>query len=149
MEYRMAEPGDLDALVGLLRQLTELEEDFRFDEAAHRKGLELLIDRQPECCVMTAVDDGKVVGMASGQFVISTACGAPSLWVEDVVIDKTRRGQGVGTVLLEKLAAWAMAKGGRRMQLLADKDNTPAVGFYAKKGWRTTNFIAMRKMLGG
>jgi len=147
MDYRMATDADLDALVGLLKQLTELEEDFDFDEGSHRRGLELLIAKQPECCIMVAEENGTVLGMASGQFVVSTACGAPSLWVEDVVIDRSLRGRGIGTELLKALQTWAKEAGGARMQLLADKDNASALAFYEKTGWKMTNFVAMRKMM--
>ncbi len=147
MNYRMATTADLDALVGLLKQLTELEEDFDFDEVSHRRGLEMLVAKQPDCCIMVAEENGTVLGMASGQFVISTACGAPSLWVEDVVIDRSLRGKGIGTELLQTLQSWAQSVGGVRMQLLADKDNAPALKFYEKTGWKRTNFVGMRKMM--
>ncbi len=147
MDFRPAEAKDIPALVGLLKQLTELEADFAFDEAAHRRGLELLISHQPACCVMVAEEASRIVGLATGQFVISTACGAPSLWVEDVVIQRELRGQGLGRKILGELEAWARAQGAARMQLLADRDNEPALNFYRQNGWQGTNFICLRKML--
>jgi len=41
---------------------------------------------------------------------------------------------------------WAKARGIRRMQLLADKTNKPALRFYRQRGWNRTNLICLRQM---
>jgi len=85
--------------------------------------------------------------MASVQLVISTAEGAPSAWVEDVVVQEDWRGQGVGRALLEAVLDWARVRGAVRAQLLADLDNAPALAFYDRLGWQPTRLGARRLKL--
>ncbi len=142
---RPANHSDIETMVQLLHQLFAIEEDFDFSAEKQRKGLELLLD-SPTAIIMVAVEDtGKVVGMATGQLVISTAEGGLSLLVEDLVIVPTSQSMGFGSALLTALAGWGAGRGANRMQLLADRTNTPALNFYQQKGWRETQLICLRK----
>ena len=75
---------------------------------------------------------------------ISTAEGAYSAWVEDVVVERAHQGQGLGRRLLDGIAAWALKRGATRLQLLADSENRPAQEFYSLLGWSRTQLIALR-----
>src|SRR5512135_298498 len=92
---RQASAADLDPLVLLLRALFAIEADFAFDESKQRRGLRLLL-ADDRACLLVAEAESAVVGMCSGQLVISTAEGGPSLLVEDVVVHESFRGRGVG-----------------------------------------------------
>jgi GNAT superfamily N-acetyltransferase len=85
--------------------------------------------------------------MATAQLVISTAEGAPSAWIEDVVVREDWRGNGVGRALLDAVLAWARSQGAVRAQLLADLDNAPALAFYDKLDWQPTRLGARRLKL--
>ena len=142
-----ATAADIPALIGLLNILFSIEQDFRPDAEAQRRGLELLLARPYAACVMAARCDGEVVGMASSQLVVSTACGAPSAWVEDVVLLPEFRARGVGRALLEAIAEWAQEHGAARVQLLADADNAPALDFYRHLDWQPTRLFAWKRLL--
>ena len=144
IEVRPAVPGDVAVLTTLLELLFSVEADFHFDEARQRKGLELMITSQA-CCVLVAVAAGEVIGMCTGQVTISTAEGGPALLVEDVVVKKEWQGRKVGRDLLNALNSWAIDHGISRLQLLADRKNEGALGFYRKLGWQVTSLIALRK----
>lgn len=141
---RPATRADLPELGGLLAELFSLEPDFTIDAAAQRRGLALLLD-EPRARLLAAECEGRVVGMCSGQLVISTSEGGPAILVEDVVVAKTCRGRGIGAALLAELRNWALARGAARLQLLADRTNTPALDFYRRLGWETTQLICLRK----
>jgi GNAT superfamily N-acetyltransferase len=147
IEVRPAVPGDIDVLTMLLELLFSIEEDFHFDPARQRKGLEMMLNH-PAGCILVAEDRGEVIGMCSGQMTISTAEGGPALLVEDVVVRGDRQGQNVGTQLLHALGSWAKNRGISRLQLLADRNNELALGFYQKLGWQITGLIALRKYTG-
>ena len=133
-------------MVDLLRILFTIEEDFGFDSAKQRQGLAQLLGVE-RACVLVAEQDGQTIGMCTGQMVISTAEGGPSVLVEDVIILPQHRGKGIGRSLMEALADWARSRGATRMQLLADKSNRPALNFYGRIGWGTTSLIGLRKCL--
>jgi GNAT superfamily N-acetyltransferase len=146
MNIRSARNEDIPSLINLLKQLTELEESFTFDEESHKKGLELLIKDQPHSCVAVADWGGKIAGMCTGQTVISTAMGGPSVWIEDVVTHPDYQRKGVGSKLLDFVKEWAESQGARRSQLLIDNNNRSALKFYGQKKWQETNFSCLRKM---
>jgi GNAT superfamily N-acetyltransferase len=143
-----ANAQDVDALVELLNVLFSIEQDFTPDEAAQRKGLQLLLGNPAQGQIFVARHpQAGVVGMVSAQLVISTAMGAPSAWIEDMVLRDEFRGQGLGKSLLDAAAEWAKTKGAKRIQLVADADNAPALEFYKHLGWQPTRLFAWKKTL--
>ncbi|MBM9537734.1 GNAT family N-acetyltransferase [Desulfobulbus alkaliphilus] len=141
---RRARHEDLDDLTALLCLLFSLEADFDWDEKKQHQGLNLMLNNS-RGCVLVAENENRIVGMCTGQVVISTAEGGPAVLVEDVVVAEEAQGQGVGRALLEAMAAWAREQGATRMQLLADANNTPALQFYQQVGWRRTELICLRQ----
>jgi ribosomal protein S18 acetylase RimI-like enzyme len=142
---RPAAPDDLPALVTLLGTLFSLEADFEPDPARQRRGLAALLAARDRARVLVAELEGAVVGMVTGQLVVSTAEGGPSAWVEDLVVDEGARGAGAGRALLEVLSAWARERGASRLQLLVDEENLPALAFYQRMGWGPTQLRALRR----
>jgi ribosomal protein S18 acetylase RimI-like enzyme len=130
-------------MVALLRVLFTIEADFGADEAKQRRGLQLLLE-DDRACLLVAEEEFGVIGMCSGQLVISTAEGGPALLVEDVVVVESFRGRGVGRLLMEALQNWAAARNITRLQLLADRNNAPALDFYRRLGWQHTDLICLR-----
>jgi GNAT superfamily N-acetyltransferase len=142
---RAAAATDLPALVRLLGRLFAIEADFRPDAERQRRGLSLLLAEPERCAVLLAERRGAVAGMVTAQLVVSTAEGAPSALVEDMIVDEAERGRGVGRALLEAIEAWAAGRGATRLQLLADRENAPALRFYERMGWRGTRLVCLRR----
>jgi len=147
INIRPARLADLESLVELLQMLFELEQDFEGNPSRQQQGLRMMLDN-PNGCVMVAQGDGQVIGMCSGQLLISTAEGGPALLVEDVVVREPWRGRGVGRLLMEAISAWAKDKKVDRLQLLADRNNTAALEFYRCLGWQGTELICLRNFIG-
>ena len=131
-------------LVALLRQLFAIEEDFRIDEERQRRGLAMLLD-SPQARILVAEAAGRVIGMCTGQLLVSTAEGGSALLMEDVVVAEGFRGCGAGRLLVSAMVDWAATRGSFRLQLLADRDNSRALSFYQAIGWQTTNLICLRR----
>lgn len=144
---RAAQAGDIDTLVLLLKSLFAIERDFQFDSSRQQRGLAMMLDN-PGGCLLVAEAEGRVVGMCSGQLLVSTAEGGPALLVEDVVVFEQWRGRGVGRLLMEALGQWAGKRKVSRLQLLADRNNAPALGFYRRLGWKNTELICLRTFVG-
>ncbi len=143
---RQAEQTDIPALLGLLELLFSIEKDFVFDAEKQERGLRLLL-AESRAAVMVAEQDGQVVGMCTGQLLISTAQGGLSVLVEDVAVAPAWQGKGIGRQLLTAISAWAVSQGASRVQLIADRNNAPALAFYQKTGFQTTAMICLRKMI--
>jgi GNAT superfamily N-acetyltransferase len=143
---RNADAKDIEAMLGLLRLLFEIEADFEFDEARQRRGLFMMTDGCLKHKVIKVAEAGSgIVGMASAQTLISTVEGGMCALVEDVVVRPEWRKQGIGRRLVQSLCEWAAMRGAVRLQVLADVQNRPALEFYQRTGWRKTQLICLRK----
>jgi len=147
LSIRRATSSDLDALVRLLGVLFSIEADFAPDVERQRRGLAMLLATPERAAVLVAERAGAVAGMVTAQLVVSTAEGGPSALVEDMVVEASERRHGVGRALLAAAEAWAAERGATRLQLLADRENAPALRFYERLGWRWTQLVCLR--LGG
>ena len=144
--FRGAEPRDMPRLVALIGELFAIETAFTVNPARQEKGLRALL-AAPNARVLVADANGEVVGMCSVQLTTSTAEGAPSGLIEDVVVDRAWRGRGIGRALLDEAEAWARGQGAARVQLLADQRNAPALDFYKGRGWMLTPMVCLNKKL--
>jgi GNAT superfamily N-acetyltransferase len=153
LNFRPASYDDIPTLCNLLEELFTLESDFQPERTKQAQALQLLIDKtnadpeRPSCMVWVAEQAGRVFGMCSLQVLISTAEGGQVGLVEDVIIDRKARNQGIGRQMLHSLEAWARERGLSRLQLLADSHNTGAIAFYEKWGWSRMQMAALRKTL--
>nr|WP_321513865.1 GNAT family N-acetyltransferase [uncultured Pseudodesulfovibrio sp.] len=138
---------DLESLVVLLETLFSIEEDFVVDQAKQRRGLELMLNNGRGCILAAKAADGTVVGMCSGQLTVSTAEGGPAVLIEDVIVQQDWQGQGIGTKLMDGITAWARENEVTRLQLLADRQNLPALDFYKHLGWQPTQLVCLRNRL--
>lgn len=144
-QVRTAGKNDVDHMIFLLEELFGIERDFCFNADKQRKGLELIVNSE-KACVLIAEFNGKVAGMCSLQILISTAEGGHVGLVEDMVVAKGYEGKGIGKLLLQRMEVWAAEQGLSRLQLLADKNNRPALSFYEKMGWSRTQLVGLRKI---
>lgn len=144
---RQARADDIEAMVALLQDLFGMEKDFSCDPSKQRQGLQLLLARQHDARVYVVEHRGRVVGMCSLQKLVSTAEGGHVGLIEDVVVEPSFRCRGLGGALLAAMETWAQAQGMSRLQLLADRNNDPALNFYHRKKWHGTDLIGLRKRL--
>ena len=145
---RPAGVADLPQMVSLLGLLFAQEAEFRPEPARQERGLRLILE-QPAAgrlyCAATA--DGRVWGMVSILFTISTAEGGPAAWLEDLVVLPEGRDRGLGRRLLDTAIAGARGAGCRRITLLTDADNAAAQRFYHRAGFQPSPMIPLRLAL--
>jgi ribosomal protein S18 acetylase RimI-like enzyme len=145
IKIRKAKMTDIAQLMELLGILFSIEKDFSPNEVAQRKGLELLLRDTKQRYVAVAEDQGKVLGMVTAQLRISTASGGHVARVEDMIVSPAYRRKGLGTILLNEATRWAFSRKALGLELLADRDNLPALCFYRRNGWKTTNLLLLQK----
>ena len=142
---RHARISDMDELVVLLKDLFSIEDDFTFSESIQRRGLRMMICDQGNGCVIVAEKNQKVIGICSAQLLVSTAEGGRVALVEDMVVARHFRREGIGKRILLSIEKWASEQNAKRLQLLADQNNIPALRFYEKMDWTTTKLTCLRK----
>jgi ribosomal protein S18 acetylase RimI-like enzyme len=145
---RPARTTDLESLTALLLELFQIETDFTPDAGRQEAGLKQLLTAAG-AVVLVAESHAEIVGMCTVQRLISTVEGGPAGLLEDMIVKREFRRQGIGQALLSAAEDWAAGQGLTRLQLLAEAENQAALDFYAGSGWQTTGLVCRRKMLKG
>jgi GNAT superfamily N-acetyltransferase len=87
----------------------------------------------PRHHLAVAIDDGRIVGMASGVHYVHPDK-APELWVNEVGVSPSHRGRGLGRRILAALLEHGRTLGCTEAWLLTDHHNTAARRMYAAAG---------------
>lgn len=111
--------------------LSNVSPDVFDDPVDPRWSAEFLAD--PRHHLAVAMDDGVVVGMASGVHYVHPDK-PPELWINEVGVADTHQGRGIGREILRVLLAHARTLGCREAWVLTSPDNTSARRMYAAAG---------------
>lgn len=147
--FRKAKEKDIDDLSRLLEALFFIETDFVVDPEKQKTGLALFFSSSEEKAIFVAENEGVLVGMVTGQLVISTAAGGYSILVEDLYVQDRFRHKDIGTSLVQMMQEWGKGKGALRIQLLADRRNKAAHIFYRILGFQASRMYGLYMQLGG
>ena len=142
-----AQRKDLPQLVELLGVLFAQEADFVPDAAKQKRALEAILGDPHIGHIYVARAAGRVIGMVSTLYTISTAEGGKAAWLEDMIVLPERRGQGIGAALLAHAVVGAREQGCLRLTLLSDEDNQLAHAVYAAEGFQFSGMRPMRLKL--
>jgi GNAT superfamily N-acetyltransferase len=93
-----------------------------------------------------AFDDGKLVGIVHAIFHRSTWLPDTTCYLQDLYVDESQRGRGVGEALIEKVALLARDKNAGRLYWLTQEDNATARRLYDRVAV-APGFIQYRKAL--
>lgn len=92
-------------------------------------------------------DDGTIIGVATlATFPIPTAVRS---WVEDVIVDAARNGQGIGRLLIDAMVARARELGAKTVDLTSRPSREAANHLYRKAGFVERETNVWRFDLGG
>ena len=155
IEIRKAETSDMERLNSLLYQVHKVHSTVRPDlfvsgkkKYTDQQLAEILHDESKPIFVATL--DGVVVGYAFCVF--QTHENSPSLtniktlYIDDLCVDETMRGKGIGKLLYDYVLQFAKERGCYNVTLNVWADNQSAVAFYNKIGLKIQK-IGMEKIL--
>jgi|SRR5215217_5813843 len=89
-----------------------------------------ILDPASALFMRVAVMDGRVVGFAISLLHEATWVKEPVCYLEDLFVDDTLRGIGIGRALIDDLVDQAKAKGWSRLYWHTDEDNATARKLY-------------------
>jgi len=145
MEIRLANNHDIPGLIHLLKQVGEVHHQirpdlFRSGAQKYSEGdLEELL-KDPLRPVFAGVENGKMLGYCfcvieevKGDSVLRDV---KSLYIDDLCVDETCRGQGVATKLYDHVCAYARSIGCGSITLNVWCGNDRAMAFYERRGMK-------------
>ncbi|GAA98778.1 uncharacterized protein L969DRAFT_18395 [Mixia osmundae IAM 14324] len=138
-ELREAEPRDIPALLGLIRELAEYERMPEMVKATPELLQRNIFERHFGSAVV-AVDTrnaSRVVGMALWTTTFSTWTGKPSLYLEDLYVQPEARKHGLGKALFGWLGKKCRELDCARLEWVVLKWNEPSIKFYEALGATT------------
>jgi GNAT superfamily N-acetyltransferase len=131
---RLAEPHDVDAIVGLIGELADYE---KLTDQCVVQAQDLarhLFGERPVIECLVAQRDARPVAFALFFTNFSTFLGRPGLYLEDLYVQPAERGRGLGKQLLMRLARLAVERDYGRFEWSVLDWNESAIGFYRKMG---------------
>jgi len=141
MIVRLIDEKDVPAATILLGQLGYPMSEA---EAARRLGQ---VRRSDGHRVWVAEDEGRVVGLLHGFFRPALEK-PPEVVVEALVVDASRRSQGIGEALMQVAERWARESGSATVSLYSGAQRAAAHRFYHRLGYATTGTSnLLRKVL--
>jgi len=134
VHIRRADIADCEAILALIRDLAEYERELAAVEATiETLTATLFCDHPTAFCDLVEVD-GDVVGMAIWFLNYSTWQAKYGIYLEDLYVRPSHRGQGWGHALLKHLAKICVENGYGRFQWSVLDWNQPAIDFYRQIG---------------
>jgi len=126
---RNATPSDMTAVFDLIVELAIFEkapsEVINTPEKLVKHGF----GQQPLFICFVAEFEGKIVGMSLNYIRYSTWKG-PVLYLEDLIVTESLRGNGFGKALFQHTLTYAKDNGYKRLQWQVLDWNQPAIDFY-------------------
>jgi GNAT superfamily N-acetyltransferase len=131
---RAAAPADVGAVHALMYELAEFEKLTHLFVGTIEGLADALFGARPSAEALVAEDAGRIVGYALFFHNYSTFLGRRGLYLEDLYVQPSQRGTGLGTAMLRALAAIAMERQCARFEWTVLDWNQPAISFYEKLG---------------
>jgi len=131
---RAAEPRDVPAIVGLIRELADFERLSHLVQVTPQSLHPQLFGDKPAAEAVVAEREGQVIGFALFFTNFSTFLGLPGLYLEDLYVQPPHRGSGVGRALLSHLAGLANQRGYGRFEWSVLDWNVNAIRLYEGMG---------------
>jgi GNAT superfamily N-acetyltransferase len=132
---RAATVDDREPVLDLLEELFDPPASRPADYARSRaeEGFAHAV-AHPEAEILLAIDTGQLVGLASVYSDFPSMRFGQRCWLEDLVVTASRRGAGVGALLLHAATDWGRQRGCTHLELDSAHARPDAHRFYLARG---------------
>jgi len=141
-----ASDEDLGEILQLLR--TQLaEHDIVLTSQALERATRGLIEDHSLGRILTARLDGELVGVAVISFLWTLEHGGPAAWLDEVYVEPSHRGHGIGRQLIEAAMQLASDNGCIALDLEVDAGHEAAERLYQRMNFRRHRRVRWVRML--
>ena len=131
---RSAIGADAGTIVQFIADLAAYENLSHEAKASEADILRDLFGGDPKVFCEIAEWEGNPVGFALWFYTYSTFQGRYGIWLEDLYVDPSMRGKGLGKAMLVNLAQRCVAEGLGRFEWWVLDWNEPSIEFYKSQG---------------
>lgn len=132
-KIRFAGPGDIPAVLELIRELAEYEH-MSDQVTATEELLKEWIFEKKKAEILVAELDEVIIGYALFFHSFSTFLGRAGIFLEDLYVRSSYRGRGYGKELFKSVSALTAERGCGRMEWNCLDWNQPSIEFYRSLG---------------
>lgn len=136
LQIRPATRADVPLVLKFIQGLAEYEKLAHECEATETQLEKTLFGERPSAEVVIAYHDSEPSGFALFFHNYSTFLAKPGVYLEDLFVDPSKRGLGIGRALLAHLAALAVERNCGRFEWSVLDWNVDAIRFYESLGAR-------------
>lgn len=126
-----ADAGTVHSMIAALAASTPSHIEMRSTPADFETALS---GEHPALFALIALQDDSPLGLVVFFPTFSTWYGAPGVYVQDLYVNESARGAGVGKRLMAEVAKFAAARGATHLRLSVDCDNAAGQAFYGRIG---------------
>src|SRR5215217_1337790 len=134
LSIRSAAAKDAGLIVRFVAALAAYEKLSHEAKASEADIVRDLFGADPKAFCEIAEWEGQPVGFALWFYTYSTFQGRHGIWLEDLFVDPSMRGKGIGKALLVNLAQRCVAEGLGRFEWWVLDWNEPSIEFYKSQG---------------
>ncbi|WDR05356.1 GNAT family N-acetyltransferase [Devosia rhodophyticola] len=136
LNIRESTGADAGLIVRFVRELADYEKLGHEVAITEADVLRDLFSATPKVFCQIAEWDGEPVGFALWYYTFSTFQGRSGIWLEDLYVDPSQRGRGIGKALLADLAQRCTTENLGRLEWAVLDWNQPSIDFYLAQGAR-------------
>jgi GNAT superfamily N-acetyltransferase len=148
ISIRPATPDDVPIVALLIRALSRYEKLEHEVTMTEDKLRVTMFGPRPYAEALLAEEDGEPVGFALFFHNYSTFLAQPGLYLEDLYVHESHRGNGIGKTLLAHLAKIAVERNCGRLEWAVLDWNVDAIGFYEKLGAKPNSEWTVYRLTG-
>jgi GNAT superfamily N-acetyltransferase len=131
---RPAEPRDLESIVALIGELAAFEHLTHLLQVTPESLRPHLFGERPVAECVVAESGSRLIAFALFFHNFSTFLGRPGLYLEDLYVQPTHRGAGIGRAMFEHLGALAVRRGCGRFEWSVLDWSEKAIRLYERRG---------------
>lgn len=136
---RRARPGDAASVLALVQSLGYAPDERSYDETFAQ------VVRHPEAAVFIATCGLKIVGYLALSYRPQIRLGGRAATIDELAVAEARRGEGIGSALLEAAREYAQSIGCRRVELHTRRARESYQrGFYTGHGFVEVDSAVLR-----
>jgi GNAT superfamily N-acetyltransferase len=144
--FRTAEPGDVDAIIVMMRGYYA-QDGYTFVEDEARAAALMLINDAHLGRLWVTCEDGRVVGYVAVALGFSFEYRGREAFVDELLIAESHRGRGLGREALEVAEAYCRERGVNALHLEVERHRSRAQELYRRRGYEDFDRFLMTKWL--